>query len=227
MEWNRKFNYPTSTRALYNGKRHYSVGTEKLPSVTTILSATVSDEKKASLERWVQRVGKANAEKIKKEATTRGSSMHEFLEKFLLGQLNLSLLGDNSVEKQMADEIIENGIKDRLKEIWGVESCLYYPEKYAGAADLIAGNYEGEPAILDFKNALKPRQDSWNEDYYLQLCLYISAHNKVYNTDIKKGVILLCTKDNFFQRFTIEGERLIEFTKKAFERVDLYYSKLK
>ena len=46
--------------------------------------------------------------------------MHEFLEKFLLGQLNLSLLGDNSVEKQMADEIIENGIKDRLKEIWGV-----------------------------------------------------------------------------------------------------------
>ena len=70
--------------------------------------------------------------------------MHEFLEKFLLGQLNLSLLGDNSVEKQMADEIIENGIKDRLKVIWEVESCLYYPEKYAGAADLIASNYEGD-----------------------------------------------------------------------------------
>ena len=44
MKWNRKFNYPTSTRALYNGKRLYDVNNEKLPSVTTILAATKPQE---------------------------------------------------------------------------------------------------------------------------------------------------------------------------------------
>ena len=40
MIWNKKFEYPTSTRALINGKRHYDVGVhEKLPSVTTILTS--------------------------------------------------------------------------------------------------------------------------------------------------------------------------------------------
>ena len=63
MEWNRKFNYPTSTRALYNGKRHYSVGTEKLPSVTTILSATVSDEKKLVLNDGFKELGKITLKK--------------------------------------------------------------------------------------------------------------------------------------------------------------------
>ena len=53
MKWNKKFIYPTSTRALIDGKRHYDVGTnEKLPSVTTILSATQSEEKRKSLEAW-------------------------------------------------------------------------------------------------------------------------------------------------------------------------------
>ena len=48
MKWNKKFIYPTSTRALIDGKRHYDVGTnEKLPSVTTILSSdTVGREAK-------------------------------------------------------------------------------------------------------------------------------------------------------------------------------------
>ena len=58
MKWNKRFEYPSSTRALINGKRHYDVGTEeKLPSVTTILQATQSEEKKESLAKWKQKVG--------------------------------------------------------------------------------------------------------------------------------------------------------------------------
>ena len=49
MEWNKKFNYPSSTRALVQGKRHYSLDGSNLPSVTTILSATKSEEDKAAL----------------------------------------------------------------------------------------------------------------------------------------------------------------------------------
>jgi len=227
MEWNRKYNYPASTRALFNGKRHYQVNNERLPSVTSILSATMPLEKREGLKRWENKVGKKQAQIIKKEAGTRGTSLHEILEKWIKGKLNLDLLGNNTREKLMADEIIENGLKNKLNVIWGCEETLYFPEKYAGAADLIAGNYEGKSCIIDFKNASKPRQDHWNDEYYLQLSAYIAAHNEVYRTSITQGIILLCTKDFFFQRFIIEGDRLKEYENKFFERVDQYYSQKK
>ena len=168
MKFNPKFNYPKSIRAYYNGKRIYDVNDQKLPSVTTILSATQPAEKRESLQRWRDRVGAAAAEKITREATNRGSAMHDFLEKFCLGKLNLDLLGDNSLERQMADQIIENGLRNKVSEIYGVEATLFYPNKYAGAADLIC-NYEGKNSIIDFKNSSQLRKDEWNTDYYLSL----------------------------------------------------------
>ena len=45
---NKRFYYPTSTRKIIDGKRHYLVGEEKLPSVTSILSACQGEEKKQS-----------------------------------------------------------------------------------------------------------------------------------------------------------------------------------
>ena len=153
MEWNKKYNYPKSTRAILNGRRHYDVNNEKLPSVTTIISATMPLEKKERLERWRNQLGHKQADMIKREAGIRGTNMHEILEKFLLGKLNLDLLGDNTREKMMADEIIENGLKNKLNVIWGCEETLYFPEKYAGAADVIAGDYEGKSCIIDFKNS--------------------------------------------------------------------------
>ena len=99
MQWNNKYSYPTSTRSIVGGSRHYSVNEERLPSVTTILKATESEEKKAKLAEWKNRVGHKQAEIISREATSRGSSMHDYLEKFLLGKLNLDLLTRFSLKK--------------------------------------------------------------------------------------------------------------------------------
>ena len=52
IKWNKKFTYPKSQRSLIQGSRHYDIGHEMLPSVTTILSATQSEEKRQSLEAW-------------------------------------------------------------------------------------------------------------------------------------------------------------------------------
>ena len=57
MKWNKKFEYPKSQRSLIEGKRHYDIGNDKLPSVTTILSATQSEEKTKSLADWKARLG--------------------------------------------------------------------------------------------------------------------------------------------------------------------------
>ena len=166
MEWNKKFNYPSSTRALIQGKRHYSLDGSNLPSVTTILSATKSEEDKAALAAWKERVGKLEADRIKKEASSRGSSIHKFIEEFLHGKLNQDLINDNNHSKKMAEEIIDNGLKNKLTEVWGAEATLYYPNKYAGTADCI-GVYEGRETILDFKQSNKPKKKEYIEDYFL------------------------------------------------------------
>ena len=223
MQWNNKYIYPKSTRSIVDGSRHYSVNEERLPSVTTILKATESEEKKAKLEEWKKRVGYKQAEVISREATSRGSSMHDYLEKFLLGKLNLELLGDNTREKMMADQIIENGLRNKLNEIWGCEAILSYPRKYAGTADCI-GVYENKETIIDFKQSNKPKKDEWIDDYYLQCAAYAMAHNIVYGSNITQAAILLCTKDNIFQRFVIDGERFRGYQKQFMEKVEQFYS---
>jgi genome maintenance exonuclease 1 len=222
MQWNNKYIYPKSTRSIVDSSRHYSVNEERLPSVTTILKATESEEKKVSLQAWKDRVGHKQAEIIKREASSRGTSMHDYIEKFLLGKLNLDLLGDNTRERMMADQIIENGLRNKLIEIWGCEATLYYPGKYAGTADCV-GIYENRETIIDFKQSNKPKKDEWIEDYYLQCAAYALAHDTVYGSKISQGVILLCTKDNIFQRFIIDGERLKDFQNKFLEKVEQFY----
>jgi hypothetical protein len=210
MIWNNKFNYPKSSRSFENGMRKYLFDDEKLPSVTSILQATKSEEDKAALENWKQRVGYKEANKIKTEASSRGTSMHSYIEDFLRGRINESFFESNEQYKNMAKEIIDKGIKGKLEEIFGMETTLRYPQKYGGTADLV-GVYLGKEAIIDFKQANKPKKVDYVQDYFLQLGAYTLAHNVVYKTNITSGVILLCTVDNLFQDFKIEGKELIMY----------------
>ena len=222
MKWNRRFNYPRSMRSIISGSRHYAVNQETLPSVTSVLAVTKSDEDKAAIIAWKERVGYEVAEKIKTEASTRGTSMHLFLEQYLLGQLNMELIEENNKARGMAQEIIDNGINEKLTEIWGAEATLYYPNKYAGTADCV-GIYQGQETIIDFKQSNKPKKEKYLEEYYLQLGAYSLAHNTVYQSKITQGFVLLCTVDNLFQNFKIEGDKLIEYQKKFLEKVKQYY----
>ena len=86
LKWNKLYHYPPSTRSTTDGLRTYDVGNEKLPSVTTILSATQSTEKKESLARWKASVGEEQATRIKEQAAARGTDMHTHLEHHILGQ---------------------------------------------------------------------------------------------------------------------------------------------
>jgi hypothetical protein len=83
IKWNRQFHYPKSSRKIIDGKRHYILKEEKLPSVTTILSATQSTEKQASLGAWRDRIGADAADKITKDAAHRGTTMHNILEHYM------------------------------------------------------------------------------------------------------------------------------------------------
>ena len=136
--------------------------------------------------------------------------MHNYLESFLLGRENLSFFEDGEQYKSMAKQIIDKGLKNRLEEIWGVECTLYYPEKYAGTADCV-GVYEAQSFIIDFKQSNKPKKAEYIDSWFLQTSAYSLAHNIVYNTNITSCVILVCTVDNLFQEFKIQGSELITY----------------
>jgi genome maintenance exonuclease 1 len=99
---------------------------------------------------------------------------------------------------------------------------LYYPGKYAGTCDA-CGIYEGQETIIDFKQSNKPKKEEWIEEYLLQLGAYSLAHNVFFNSKITQGIVLLCTVDNLFQDFRIQGEKLEKYQKKFLEKVEQYY----
>jgi hypothetical protein len=206
---------------LINGKRHYDVGEEKLPSVTTILSATQSDEKKKSLADWRARMGAQSADRIRDVSAMRGTAMHRYLEAFIDGTGHKDLTSIGREAEPMARRIIESGLGE-LDEVWGQEVTLYYPGLYAGATDIV-GVYEGQPAIIDFKQTNKPKKREWISDYFCQLGAYCMAHNYVYGTKIQSGVILMCSKDLLFQKFEVSGSEFVRHQHDFLRKIDQYY----
>ena len=113
-------------RSVINGGRHYDIGNTKLPSVTTILSACQSDEKKASLAAWKARMGDKAADEVRDTAALRGTAMHTYLEHYLdgTGYKDLTPLGKQA--EVMANKIIEAGLGD-LEELWGLRDYVVLP----------------------------------------------------------------------------------------------------
>ena len=109
-----------------------------------------------------------------------------------------------------------------MTEYYGTECTLYYPGLYAGQTDLV-GIHKGQDAIVDFKQTNKPKRKEWIGDYCLQLAAYAMAHNILFNTHITKGVIMMCSKDNYYQEFVIEGAEYRKYKHKWLGRVDEYY----
>ena len=221
-----KFNYVPINRVEINGSRRYATPDgEKLPSVTTILTATTTEEKKQSLENWRKRVGHQKAQAIVTEAAGRGTRMHKFLEDFVkTGQISEPGSNPYSIQShQMAQSIINQGLS-KCDEYWGTEVPLYYPKIYAGTTDL-CGIHDGSEAIMDHKQSNKLKKREWIDDYFIQLAAYASAHNEVHGTKIRKGVIFMCTADNIYQEFIIEGAEFDDWTDKWFKRLEEYYTK--
>ena len=224
LKWNKLYKYPKSKRELLKGDRHYDVNDEKLPSVTTILQATQDADKAEGIKRWTQKVGEAAAKRVLEQAAKRGTAMHSYLETYIQGGKILDLRDVGREASGMAETIIDKGFND-LEEIWGSEVTLFYPNLYAGQTDL-CGVYQGRESIIDFKQSNKPKRVEWIKDYKLQMIAYAMAHDQVYNTQIEQGVILMCTPDNFFQKFTVNGREFRELKWEWLGKVNQYYELL-
>ena len=234
--YNPKFDYQPLSRVSIDGKRMYATPDgKKLPSVTTVLDKTKPEEKKAALNEWRRRVGVENAQKITTEAANRGTRMHKYLEDYIKDGV-LKERGSNPfsfASHAMAQTVIEDGLVN-VNEIWGVEIPLYFPQLYAGTTDG-CGLHFGDESILDYKQTNKPKRAEWIEDYYLQLVAYALAHNEVYGTNIRKGVVLMCVKPPVdpitmeptarpeYQEFVLKPEDFDRWADAWWRRLEQYY----
>ena len=223
MLWNGKpkFNYIRVPRKTTKEKRTYDAEGQDLPSVTTILSATKSEESKAKLAAWRQREGEKKADQIRDNAAARGTIMHRILEGHIKGEGHMDLSDLGQEAGTMAQNIIDAGLFKPLQEVYGVEVPLYYPGLWAGTTDVV-GVYEKRESIIDFKQSNKYKKREWIDDYFIQCAAYAMAHNYVYRTKINSGVILISVKGGDVLRYVSTGKEFQHFTFEWLRRVDLY-----
>ena len=218
MKRNDKYSYAHGSRIMDHGTRIYDVAGFKLPSVTSILDKT---KDKTFLHKWKAKVGEKNAEIIKNQSSTRGTSMHKFLESYILEQGYEDLTTVGREAKRMAEKVIEIGLAP-VSEYFGSEVTLYYPGLYAGSTDLVC-MHNGMETIVDFKQANRPKREEWITDFKLQVAGYAMAHDCILGSNIEQVVIMMCTPDLYYQEFKISGDNLRREKHKFLARVNQYY----
>ena len=233
--YNPRHDYQPIPRVTVDGKRFYATPDgNRLPSVTTILDKTKSEESRKALNEWRAKVGAEKAQQITTEAANRGTRMHTYLERYIK-EGAIPERGSNPFSwpsHLMARTIVEHGLKN-VSEFWGIEVPLYFPNIYAGTTDG-AGIHLNEESILDYKQTNKPKRREWIDDYFMQLCAYAEAHNEVYGTKIRKGVVLMCVKPDLdanhnivgepqYQEFVLEGAEFDRYRDLWWRRVEQFY----
>ena len=218
MKLLKKYNYVNATANTQLGSRTYSVSGMNLPSVTTILAKTKNQE---YLNRWRKKVGHDEAERIFNLSSKRGTAMHKFLENHIKGTGYDDLTEIGVEAKAMANKIINEAFTP-ITEYYGSEVTVHYTGLYAGSTDLVCMHNDME-TIVDFKQSNRPKKQEWVEDYCLQIAAYAMAHDFIYGSNIRQGVIMVCTPDLYLQEFRFQDTEMREWRHKFLARLSNYY----
>lgn len=206
------------------GLRWYHTKNGAYPSITTILGQTQPEEARKALEGWRNALGAAKADAFSKKATDHGTNVHLLAERYLKKLQVDAPIGGFAVPQ--ADLAAFNALKlklDKIDEVWGQEVPLYSKlYEVAGRCDLV-GKYKGVPVIVDFKTAGRIKSKDDIKDYNLQLAFYAQAHNEMFGTDIKDGVILMVAQTGFPMEFHV---KLADHAQELRNRVDAFWSNL-
>ena len=212
------YSYKQFKRKTINGKRLYeNPYGDPVPSVTTILSKT---KDMTHLNAWKKRVGEKKAQEIVTEAANVGTVMHEMLEAW---SLNKEYTGKNLLQAKMMAETVIKNVEPDISEVWGSEVNLCYPQLYAGTTDLV-GIYKGNPTIMDFKQTNKPKKREWIDDYFMQAAAYGMAHNEIFETNINRAAIFMCSRDCNWQLWEVGPEEFKQWEEKWAKRVEEFYN---
>jgi hypothetical protein len=126
--------------------RHYLVNGKKLPSVTTILTALAND----GITAWKLKVGLAEAERISKEATDHGTSVHLLFEQF---NRNTHTTFDEADAATIAPYVA--WYDNNIAAVLGAERfCASTRHGFAGTADaIVVMRGDSAATVVDLKTS--------------------------------------------------------------------------
>ena len=172
-----------------DGKRYYTTPDGvRLPSVTTVIGA----KKKEAIMKWRQRVGEAEANRVSRKATSRGTNMHTICEDYLNNRIDY-----NSGAMPDALEMFKS-IKPYLNKI----NNIHYQEQalwsvaigMAGRVDCIA-EYDGVLSVIDFKTSKKIKTKNDIQDYFAQCVAYACMYEELVGIGIDQIVIIMAVEN--------------------------------
>ena len=177
---------PELERETIDGVRYYKVpDQDELLRLVSITSVT-SHKNRQFFANWRKRIGEAEADKITRQATSRGTDMHTLVEHHLKNE-------DLPEVQPLSDFLfkIAKTELNKINNIHALESSLYSKVLgIAGTVDCIA-EYNGELAIIDFKTSKKPKPREWIDHYFVQCCAYACMLYELTGIVVKKFVILM------------------------------------
>ena len=218
------FSYADLQTEQVMGMRWYVTPHGSYPSITTILSGTMSREKEESLANWRKSFGEERAEAYTQARCDHGTIVHLLIERFLRGESVMEPYEDKPI--QPSEVAAFNSVKFPLRnitKIYAQEVALYCTRyEVVGRVDLV-GEYKGKPAIVDFKTSARIKKREGIADYELQMLFYADAHNEMYGTDIQQGVVIMASAGGMPQVFVFQFTDALRVELKR--RAELYWDK--
>ena len=177
---------PKLSRETIDGVRYYSVPDEdellKLVSITSV----TSHHNKDIFVKWRKKVGDAEADRITRQSTSRGTDTHTLTEAYLYNRE----LPEVQPLSKMLFQIYKSEL-NKISKVHALEGSLYSKELgIAGTVDCIA-EYNGELAIIDFKTSKKPKPRKWVDHYFVQCMAYGCMLYEMTGIAVKKLVIIM------------------------------------
>ena len=129
MLWNRKYKYPTSRREIIDGKRHYEINNEKLPSCTEILNATMPIEKKEKLNQWVEKVGKKEIREYEQEESD-DKLYQQILKEIYQKCYDIAKKGTKKDERSKSFNELKEALIEKFSDDEDEDEKIYLVKKY-------------------------------------------------------------------------------------------------
>jgi hypothetical protein len=187
-----------------SGRKYFTPEGNAYPSITTVLGVL----SKEGIIAWRKRVGEEEANKISRQAATRGTAVHKLAEDYLD---NVEGWNKNAMPANIASfNDLKTILDERLDNVWFQEEFLYSDRlKTAGQVDCIA-EFDGQLSIVDFKTSRKPKKAEWITSYFIQASFYAAAFLERTGIPIKQGVILITVDGSEPQVFKVNTYDYLE-----------------
>lgn len=205
-----------------SGRFYVTPTGQQYPSITTVLSAMQSEEKKQSLANWKARVGEAEANRVNRVATSRGTGMHTICENYTLNKA-MPYKGQMPTAIEMFKKI-RHVLDERVGTIYANEIALYSDRlKAAGRSDMIA-QFDGIRSVVDFKTSRAVKKEGWITDYFLQSTAYAIMLEEMYpGIKVPQIVIIIAVEEDHSQVFV---KKTADYREQVYQLFSQYHANL-